>query len=283
MIQKIFSFDEYEGFVNELAKHPQYSDPHFTYDKNNLYFSLKSKDKHAYVVLENGITKGLFVFIVLPDDRYVEMLIGFTKEEEAFIEMLEYMERNYCGYQMDFVFNPQNMAIYKPLKLKGAIFEPEQMKMIQGGFVPNVSTSNIETLSDKWMKQYYDLHNIDTYWTAKRIVSALDKFRVFLVVKDEQVLGYLDVQSCYDINEIYALYVKPEVVSQGYELALLANAIELNRPNQMMVVVDVDNREEVDLYTAAGFVKLEGHNSITAYIPQLNSGLYQSNLPEYIS
>ena len=266
MIQKIFSFDEYEGFVNELAKHPQYSDPHFTYDKNNLYCSLKSKDKHAYVVLENGITKGLFVFIVLPDDRYVEMLIGFSKEEEVLIEMLEYMERNYCGYQMDFVFNPQNMAIYKPLKLKGAIFEPEQMKMIQGGFVPNVSTSNIETLSDRWMKQYYDLHNTDTYWTAKRIVSALDKFRVFLVVKDEQVLGYLDVQSCYDINEIYALYVKPEVVSQGYELALLANAIELNRPNQMMVVVDVDNREEVDLYTAAGFVKLEGHNSITAYI-----------------
>ena len=273
MIQKIFSFDEYEGFVNELAKHPQYSDPHFTYDKNNLYCSLKSKDKHAYVVLENGITKGLFVFIVLPDDRYVEMLIGFTKEEEAFIEMLEYMERNYCGYQMDFVFNPQNMAIYKPLKLKGAIFEPEQMKMIQGGFVPNVSTSNIETLSDRWMKQYYDLHNTDTYWTAKRIVSALDKFRVFLAVKDEQVLGYLDVQSCYDINEIYALYVKPEVVSQGYELALLANAIELNRPNQMMVVVDVDSREEVDLYTAAGFVKLEGHNSMTAYIPRLISGL----------
>ena len=39
------------------------------------------------------------------------------------------------------------------------------------------------------------------------------------------------------------------------------------------VVVDVDNREEVDLYTAAGFVKLEGHNSMTAYIPQLISGL----------
>ena len=55
MIQKIFSFDEYEGFVNELAKHPQYSDPHFTYYKNNLYCSLKSKDKHTYVVLENEV------------------------------------------------------------------------------------------------------------------------------------------------------------------------------------------------------------------------------------
>lgn len=266
MIQKIYSFDEYEGFINELNEHPQYSDPHFTYDKNNLYCSLKSKDKHVFVVLGNGIVKGLFVFIILPDDRYVEMLIGFTKVEEAFTEMLEYMENNYCGYQMDFVFNPHNIAISRPLKLKGAIFEPEQMKMIQSGFVPNVSTNNIEQLSDKWMKQYCNLHSTDTYWTGERIVSTLDKFRVFLVVKDGRVLGYLDVQSCFDINEIYVLYIKPEVLSQGYELALLAKAIELNKPNQMMVVVDVGNKEEVELYTAAGFTKLEGQNSVTAYI-----------------
>ena len=266
MIQEIYSFDEYEGFISGLNEHPQYSDPHFSYDKNNLYCSLKSKDKHAFVVLENGICKGLFVFIILPSDRYVEMLIGIAKVEEAFTEMLEYMENNYCGYQMDFVFNPQNMAIYKPLKLKGAIFEPEQMKMIQGGTVPNVSTKNIEKLSDKWAKQYCDLHSTDTYWTGERIVSALDKFRVLLVVKDGQVLGYLDVQNCYDTNEIFALYIKPEVLSQGYELSLLTKAIELNKPNQMMVVVDVDNKEEVDLYTAAGFTKLEGQNSIYAYI-----------------
>ena len=76
----------------------------------------------------------------------------------------------------------------------------------------------------------------------------------------------MDVQNCFDINEIFALYIKREVLSQGYELALLAKAIELNKPNQMMAVVDVDNKEEVDLYTAAGFVKLEGQNSITAYM-----------------
>ena len=251
-----------------MTNHSLYSDPHFTYDKNNLYCSLKSTDKHAFVVLENGITKGLFVFIILPSDRYVEMLIGFTKVEEAFTEMFDYMEKNYCGYQIDFVFNPQNMAIYKPLKLKGVIFEPEQMKMIQDGSLPNVSTNNIEQLSDKWMKQYCDIHDTDTYWTAKRIVSALDKFRVLLVVKDEQVLGYLDVQSLYDVNEIYALYIKPEALHQGYELSLLTKAIELNKPNQMMVVVDANNKEEIALYSVAGFVKLEGQNSVTAYIKE---------------
>ncbi len=267
MIQETHSFDEYEDFIRELATHPLYSDPHFTYDKDNLYRSLKAKDMHAFVVSENGITVGLlFVWIVLPDDRYIEMLIGFTKKEEAFAEMLAYMEKNYCGYQMDFVFNPHNTAISRLLKLKGAIFDPEQQKMILIGPVPNVSTNHIELLSDKWTKQYCDLHSTDTYWTAERILAAQDIFRVLLAIKDGQIKGYLDVQCCYDINEIYALFVKPEAAQQGYELALLAKAVELNRPNQMMVVVDVDAKEEIKLYTSAGFIRMEGQNSIAAYI-----------------
>ena len=104
MIQKIHSFDEYEDFICELAGHPLYSDPHFTYDKDNLYRSLMAKDKYTFAVSENGTTVGLFVWIVLPDDRYIEMIIGFTRKEEAFSEMLSYMERNYYGYSMDFVF-----------------------------------------------------------------------------------------------------------------------------------------------------------------------------------
>ena len=39
MIQEIHSFDEYEDFIGELAVHPLYSDPHFTYDRDNLYRS----------------------------------------------------------------------------------------------------------------------------------------------------------------------------------------------------------------------------------------------------
>ena len=59
MIQEIHSFDEYEDFIRELATNPLYSDPHFTYDKDNLYRSLMAKDKHAFAVSENRITIGL--------------------------------------------------------------------------------------------------------------------------------------------------------------------------------------------------------------------------------
>ena len=74
-------------------------------------YTQSAKDENAFAVSENGTATGLFVWIVLPDDRYIEMLIGFTKKEEAFTEMLSYMEQNYCGYQIDFVFNPKNTAI----------------------------------------------------------------------------------------------------------------------------------------------------------------------------
>ena len=265
-IQEIHSFEHYEDFIGELAGHPFYSDPHFTFNKDNLYHSIMRKDEYAFAVSENGKTEGLFVWLVIPDDRYIEMIIGLTGKEEAFTEMLSYMQKNYRGYKMDFVFNPLNPAISRPLKMKGAAFEPEQQKMILTGPSPNVSANRIELLSEKWIKQYSDLHNIDTYWTAERILSAQDKFRVLLAVKDGQVQGYLDVQCCHDMHEIYDLYTKPEAAQQGNEMALLAKAIELSRPHQLMVVVDVDATAEIELYTAAGFSRLEGQNSITAHI-----------------
>ena len=111
MIKEIHSFAEYEGFINELARDPIYFDPHFTYSKENLYRSLKREGEYAFVVLGNGVAEGLFIWLVLPEDRYIEMIIGFTREEKAFAEMLSYMEQNYYGYSMDFVFNPLNAAI----------------------------------------------------------------------------------------------------------------------------------------------------------------------------
>lgn len=271
MILEIRSFEEYQSFINELAGHPMYSDPHFTYDRNNLYDSINSKDEFVFAVSENGIIQGLFVWLVLPEDRYIEMIIGFTRKEEAFTEMLSYMERNYSGYNMDFVFNPLNTAILNPLKKKGAAFDPEQQKMILTGSAPIVSTCHIELLSEKWREQYCDLHNTDTYWTAERIMSAQDRFRVLLAMTDGQVRGYMDVQCCYDINEIYDLFIKPEAAHKGYEMAMLAKAIELNRPNQLMVVVDVDAKAEIELYTAAGFSRMEGQNCITASIKDKTS------------
>lgn len=263
-ILEIQSFEEYSDFILELANNPSYYDPHFAYDKDNLYGALKKKDEYSFAVIENGVIKGIFVWLIIPDEKYIEMLIGFTKSKKAFREMLLYMENKYRGYKADFVINPQNAALCELLKEKEAVFDKEQQKMVHIGVVPYMDTSSIELYTEKWKEQYCELHSTETYWKAERILLAKDRFRVLLVIKDGQVQGYLDVTYSFEKNEPYDIFVRPEYRYQGYELALLAKAIELNRPHQMMVLVDVDALEDIVIYTAAGFKKEEGQNSIYA-------------------
>lgn len=266
IVQVTESFEEYEGFIRELAGDPLYSDPHFKHDPSNLYRALESDDELAYAVLNNGAVEGLFVWLILPEDRFIEMLIGFTKSEAAFAKMLAFIETNYPGYQLDFVFNPRNRAIVRPLKAKGALFEPEQQKMLQSGSVPEISTEHVEPLSEGWYEQYRAIHHTETYWTAERILSAQNRFRVLLAIDNGRVIGYLDVTCCHEENEIYDLYVIPEAAGRGLELELPVKAFEMNGRRPIMVLVDVDKTKEIEIYDQAGFEVCEGYNSVLATI-----------------
>ena len=74
-ILEIQFFEEYSDFILELANNPSYYDPHFAYDKDILYGALKKKDEYSFAVIENGVIKGIFVWLIIPDKNYIEMLI----------------------------------------------------------------------------------------------------------------------------------------------------------------------------------------------------------------
>ena len=78
------------------------------------------------------------------------------------------------------------------------------------------------------------------------------------------VVGYLDVTHCYEENEPYSLQVLAAHRRRGWGRKLLAKALELNRPKGMMVLVDVGDAPAIRLCESAGFVKVEGQNSLTA-------------------
>ena len=262
MIAAINSFEEYNDFILDVSCNPLFCDPHFAYNPDNLYGSLQKKDEFAFAVMAGGIIQGLFVWLINPDEQYIEMLIGLTKSEAAFSEMLCYLEERYHGYQADFVINPRNEVLTHVLREKNAYFDKEQQKMILTGAVPDISAGCVEQYSEKWRDQYCALHAADTYWTAERVLSAADRFRVFLAVQDQQILGYLDVTYCYDVNEPYDLFVRPELPFQEYAVPLIAEAVKLNTPNQMMALVYTEAAEEISAYAASGFEKIEGQNSI---------------------
>ena len=262
MLEEITSLDRCEAFINEVCSDANYVDPHYLYDNNNLYRAFEKRDQHVYAYFEDGKIHGIFVLLILPTEKYVETLIALSKSEHAYRELFEYLEKNYKGYRCDFVINPKNILLKNILTSNNAIFENEQQRMIARQASQKEYSLDIQLYSDKWKRPYVDMHVKETYWTAEKVLSALERFRVFLAIDKEQLVGYLDVTYAYKQNEPYSLVVLPQYQNQGYEEALLSKAIRLNGSNTMMTLVDVNAKEEIRIYQEAGFETIEGQNSI---------------------
>ena len=264
MIKEIFSFDLYEEFVKDVSGNSFFADPHFEFDNSNLYDSLKKDNRNAYIVTEGEKVNGLFVWLILPNEKYIEMLIGLSKEESSIREMLAFIENEYKGYQLDFVINPQHKLFYNLLQSKNAKFEEEQQWMAWEKEIDNLYQHEIVLLTQEYEAQYIEKHSKDTYWTAEKVIEAKDRFRVFLAIHEEKVVGYIDVTYCYEKNEPYDIWVDNGFQNKGYEQALLQAAIKLNKPKKMMVLVDVNNYDEIEMFKSIGFVSVVGTNSVYA-------------------
>ena len=262
MLEEITSLDRCETFINEVCSDANYVDPHYLYDNNNLYRAFEKRDQHAYAYVEDGKIRGIFVLLILPTEKYVETLIALSKSEHVYGELFEYLQKDYKGYRCDFVINPKNILLKNILTSKNAIFENEQQRMIARKVSKKEYSLDIQLFSDKWKQSYIDMHVKETYWTAEKVLSALDRFRVFLAIDKDQLVGYLDVTYAFKQNEPYSLVVLPRYQNQGYEEALLSKAITLNGSNTMMTLVDVNAKEEIRIYEEAGFETIERQNSI---------------------
>lgn len=269
MIYRITKYEDCREFVADFDHDPKFSDPMLTTEeqlRNNLIKSINQPERHCVLgVFKEERMIGLFAFLILQDEHYSEMLVGLSRDRSAYEEMFEYLEQNYPGYDVDFVFNPKNDLLKALLNSRKAEFEPEQQKMVLRTPILDVDTSSVELLSEKYVAQYCALHNKDMYWTGEKVASSSDRFRVFVAICDEQVIGYMDVTHCFEENEPFDLFVREEDRRKGYGRKLLAKALELNQPKGMMLLVETDNDPAIRLYVSMGFEKVLGQNNLTAH------------------
>ncbi len=179
--------------------------------------------------------------------------------------LVQYLEQYYPGYHVDVLFNPGNHVLKQLLEVRAAEFEPEQQKMVFVGPVLEVDTSGVALYAEKYEREYSSIHNKDMYWTADKVVTALDRFRVLVAIHEGNVVGYLDVTHCFDENEPYDLLVLEEYRGMGYGRKLLTKALELNQPKGMMLMVDVDQIPAIRLFESVGFEKVKNQNNLTAH------------------
>lgn len=267
MVQRLTSPDTCMQFIDGIRNDPSYSDPMFSTPVNmaaNL-FDVMSHPDYAVLGAYRGEEQiGLFSFLILREERYAEMLVGLSRDAQAYEEIADYLRQNCAGFQVDFVFNPQNRLITAMLEKRGASFLEEQQKMVLTEDTADAETDGVVPLSDAYLQQYCAIHEKDCYWTAEKVAEAKDVFKVFLAVDRGEVVGYLDITADSDENEPFDLFVKESYRRRGWGRKLLKRAIIENRPNRMILFVDVDNKPAIALYSSMGFTKAEGQNSLTA-------------------
>ena len=269
MIRLIHSYEECRDFVDSIEADPFFSDPMLANAEqrnSNLVKAIDLPERFCvFGVFREEKMVGLFSFLVMEVENYLEMLVGLSREQGVWEEAFRYLRSSFPGYDADFVFNPRNFLLREELEKAGADFDREQQKMVLLHPVPSVDTKEIELLSDRFMQQYFRLHNTDLYWTGEKVAEAPDRFRTFLAIHEDVVVGYLDVTCCFAENEPYDLLVMEEYRRKGYGRKLLARAVEMNRPSGMMALVEVDNFAAIRLYESVGFEKAENQNSLTAH------------------
>lgn len=269
MIRAIESYAECREFVRSFDGDPRFSDPMLQSDeqlRGNLIEPIERGDCDVFGIYFNGSLVGLFSFLVLSDERYAEMLVGLSRELEVFSEMLDYLERRYPGYSVDFVFNPANRLLKELLTSKGAEFEPEQRKMRLHGPILGADTSAVELYSERYAEQYFAIHDRDRYWTGEKVAAAQDRFRTLLAIHDSRVVGYMDVTRSFAENEPYDLFISEEYRRMGYDRALLTRAVELNQPAGMSALINADDAGAKRLYESVGFVEAIGEGNVTAHL-----------------
>ena len=111
---------------------------------NNLYNALHKPNDHVLGVFRGEEMTGLFDFLILEDERYIEMIVGLSREAAAYGEIAGWLRANYPGFHADFVFNPANALLGELLRSLGAEFYTEQQKMVYSGPVPHLDTTGIE-------------------------------------------------------------------------------------------------------------------------------------------
>ncbi len=270
MVKIIDSADEALGFIRAFNGGPEFSNPMLKSPeqlKTNLLAAFDDPVRRRVIGIydQSGII-GLFSFLVLEDESYLEMLAGLSRSARAYDEMLSYLGNNFPSFTADFVFNPKNRLLRGALKSISAEFEPEQVRLVLNTPAPPRSYNNtVVPYSDKYRADYTAMHSGGgRYWTAEKVLEAADRFRVFVAVSGCRAVGYIDVTYRFDENEPYDILVLPEYRRRGFGTALLCRAVRENFPKKMSAVVDKDNSAALGLFRSAGFETDESGGSVTA-------------------
>ena len=228
-------------------------------DKDGIIKELErlfAKPDPRVLVLRNdvGAVKGVFDLFIIPEEHYIETDWGFVNDASVYDDLIAYLHNTYSGYHLDAMVTKSNQTMFEAYRKNGLVYQDEQILMDLKTYTPKPVNAEIVRYSPEYEASYRAFRDDEgLYWTAERMLNALDEHYVFIAVENGEAVGYIEMTACDDENVPIQLLVKPECRGKGYGRALIQTAIENNFPRKMVLDVDADNTVSLNLYVSLGF------------------------------
>lgn len=223
---------------------------------NGAIERIANKEDPSLLVIrdEAGDIQGVFRLIVESENRYLEMLWGFVQAPSVYQVLFDHLREAYSGYHLDAVVTKVNQTMYEAYEKQGMAYHEEEMAMLLDEYTPKPVAAHIVKYAPEYEQSFRAIHDDeDVYWTAERMLQALDRYNVLLAVEDGEAVGYIEMTTGCEENEPIQLLVAPEHRGKGYGRALLQAAIEAELPKKVRLEVYVNNTPAVNLYRSLGF------------------------------
>ena len=102
MIKIIKAYDECRDFVSDFPEESMQKDE----ITERLTRHIENPDKNRVIgVFAEGCMTGLFSFLVLPDEKYIEMLECLSRDKESYAEAFQYLADSFINGRINFGFS----------------------------------------------------------------------------------------------------------------------------------------------------------------------------------
>jgi len=228
-------------------------------DKDGIIKELErlfaKSDPRVLVIRDDfGVLQGVFNLFIIPEEHYIETDWGFVTTPSVYDDLIAHLRNTYPGYHLDAVVTKTNQTMFEAYRKNGLVYQEEQILMDLKEYTPKPVNANIIRYSPEYEVSFRAIHDDEgLYWTAERMLRALDEHDVYIATENEEAVGYIEMTNLDDENEPIQILVKPGCRGKGYGRALLQMAIENNFPRKMVLEVDADNTPALNLYLSLGF------------------------------
>lgn len=215
-----------------------------------------SKENPSLLIFrdERNSIQAAFRLLVTPEDKYLELIWGFVQKPELYESLFDYLRTTYPGFHLDAVVTKANQTMYDAYRGQGMQYGDELILMTLEEYTPKPVENSIIRYSPEYEASFRAIHMDEgVYWTADRMLKALDRYDVFIAAENGEAVGYIEMTACDDENEPIQLFVKNECRGKGYGRALLQAAIAYNMPKKMILEVYANNTPALHLYRSLGF------------------------------